>query len=325
VAYQPAANSTQTASLAHLATVYYKKVGLDKLYQSLRFMSACEPDDVPSRSGKTVQWFRFDLLGANTTPSAEGVVGTGIPLTSRTISATVDQYSDFTSLSTLLEATAINSMVQEASEQMSYRAALSVDNITRAEIDGNFSNAQVGLTSIGTSNYLCVNDFRKMVALLKGKNVMPKNGDEFMAVVHPYNIYDLMADGATAGGFVDITKYSQPDAALQGEIGKLAQCRIVTTTNTGNDGVAATSTKYYSYVFGKGGIGAVSLAGKGPSQVSDPKNQMFNLNVISGGPSPADPEGQIGTYVSYFFVYAAKTLDTVNYRYIITKADSSIV
>lgn len=98
MAYSPASNTTQTATLAQLATVYYKKEGLDVLRQMNRFLSVCEPDDIPQRAGKTVQWFRYSTFSANTSPSSEGVVGTGLQLTTATLTGTVVQYSDFLSI-----------------------------------------------------------------------------------------------------------------------------------------------------------------------------------------------------------------------------------
>ena len=91
MAYSPASNTTNTATLAHLATVYYKTRALDQLKQMFMFLEGTEPDDIPQRVGKTVQWYRYTLFGANTTASSEGVVGTGLPLTSTTVSATVSE------------------------------------------------------------------------------------------------------------------------------------------------------------------------------------------------------------------------------------------
>ena len=108
MAYQPASNNTTTTSLAHLATVWYNRRALDQLKQMFRFLGGTEPDIIPQRVGKTVQWFRYTLLPANTTPSAEGTVDAGLQLTTTTVSATVSEYSDFATISTLLDSTAID-------------------------------------------------------------------------------------------------------------------------------------------------------------------------------------------------------------------------
>ena len=57
----------------------------------------------------------------------------------------------------------------------------------------------------------------------------------------------------------------------------------------------------------------------------DPEKQSFKINVIKGGPQIADPEGMIGSAVSYRFVFAVKTLDSTTYRYKIVLSDSSII
>jgi N4-gp56 family major capsid protein len=328
MAISPAVNTTQSAGLLQLATVYYQKQGLSMLYQMLRFQSACTPQDLPNMVGKTVQMWRGVLPGGNTAPSAEGVVGTGLPLTTQTLTATVENYSDFTSTSALLEETAINNMITLASELMSYRAALSTDLITRAEIDGSGVTIQ---TPIGST--AAIADLRKQVALLQGANVLPFDGGQnepgggyFLCVIKPEVLYDVTAD-STAGGFIDISKYAANTnmRLFSGEVGKAAQCRIVTTSNVGDDGVAATSTGYYTYFFGADAVGAVSLAGRGPSNVIDPSKSQFKLAITKGGPAGFDPAGEIGTFVAYRFVYCAKVLQSSPYRYAIVKCNSSII
>jgi N4-gp56 family major capsid protein len=283
-----------------------------------RFLSVTEPDVLPQRNGKLVQWFRYGLFAANTTPSAEGVVGTSLALNTSTVTATVEEYSDFITLSSLLEETAIDPIAQNAAEQLGYRAGLSVDTIVRTEFD---SNTGANLTPLGAS--FSVADARHAKALLRGINVMPRDGGDFVGIIHPYITFDLQSDN-TAGGFIDALKYARPDGLLNGEVGRAAGVRFVESTNVGTSGTAP-NVLYNSYIVGKGGVGAVDLAGRGPSKVMDPSRQAFRVNVIRGGPQIADPEGKIGSAVSYRFVFVAQTLDSTNLRYRIVQADASIV
>lgn len=313
--YQPAINTTQSVGLQAVASqTYYKKTGLDRLVQTFRFYSAGDPDDIPRRSGRTVQWYRFNLLGANTSPSAEGVVGIPLPLSGGSFQATVEQYSDFTNLSTLLIDTAINDMVAQASEDMSYRAALSVDLTVRAEIESNTAAIQ---PTQGT--YFSLADINAAIAFLKAANVQPREDGGWFCILHPYMTYDLISDN-TAGGFVDVMKYADPNRLVAGEIGRISNTRLVETTN-----VAVVNGKYHAYFFGRGGLGVVSLAGRGPSNVVDPRRSTFNVNVIKGGNTIYDPEGQIGAAVSYYYVMAAKNLDTTTPRFRIIEGDVSLV
>lgn len=323
MAYSPASNTTLTPSLAHLATVYYERKGLDQLTKVYRFRQACEPDVMPLRIGKTIQFYRYSLLSANTTPATEGAVSAGIPLTTTTISATVSEYADFITISTLLEQTAIDPIVENAAFNLGYRAGLTVDTITRLEFDSNVSS--VSLQTQGAN--LAAIDFRKAVALLEGKDVRPFDSTDwgegsFHAIAHPYVLFDLMSDN-TAGGFIDVMRYADPQAILNNEAGKIGACRIMKSTNVGTTGTVPQQMRYV-YVVGKGAVGAVDLAGTGPTQVVDPQKQAFKINVIKGGPQIADPEGMIGSAVSYRFVYVAKTLDTSTYRYRILYAQTSL-
>ena len=289
---------------------------------------ATEPDSIPLRSGKTVQWFRYTQLGANTTPSTEGTVGTPVAQASVTVSATVAEYSDFSSLSTLLVETAIDPIVQNFAENLGYRAGLSVDTIARIEFDG--AAAGQILTTMGAT--LSVNDYRRVRALLNGIDVYegPRGQSEFVSITHPYAIYDLMSDN-TAGGFIDIMKFAEPDKLLYGgnangtaPVGRVDNFVIYTSNNVNTTGTAP-NVLYYNYMVGKGAVGSVDLPGAGPSNVTDPNKQSFKINVIKGGPSQADPEGMIGSYVSYRFVTVNKNLDSVNPRWYIVKCDSSLV
>jgi len=324
MAYTPASNTTLTPSLAHLATVHYETVALDQLTQLFMFLEGTEPDDIPQRVGKTIQWFRYTLLTANTTPSTEGTVPTGLPLTSTTVSATVSEYSDFITLSKLLVLTAIDSIKANAAEQLGYRAGLSIDTITRTEFDSNV--ASVATSTLGAA--LGSIDFRRQVTTLQANNVRPKKGDSYVGIIHPYALFDLKSDN-TAGGFIQVMEYANPQQLLNGptmngEAGMVENVRLLKSTNVGTTGTAP-QVKYYTYVIGKGSVGAVDLAGNGPTKVMDPEKQKFTINVIDGKPQIADPTGTIGAAVSYWCAFVAKTLDSTNYRYRIIYADASII
>lgn len=319
MAYSPATNLTTTGTLQHLAAVYYNRKALDQLMVMFRFLLGTEPDVLPLRSGKTMQWYRYSLFTANTTPASEGTVGTGISLSSTTVSGTVSEYADFLTISTLLQDTTIDPIVTNASDNLGYRAGLSTDTIVRTEFDST-STPRIG--TLGAS--LSSADFRRAVALLTGANVLPKMGDDFVGIIHPYVAYDLKSDN-TAGGFIDVMKYANPSSLLSNEIGRVESVRLFRTTNVSTDGTAAPGTKYRTYVIGKGAVGAVDLAGSGPTKVEDPTKQSFRIMVSKGGPSVFDPEGMIASAVAYRFVFLAKILDSTVLRFKVIEADASIV
>lgn len=326
MAYTPAGNTSQSAGLAHLATVWYNRRALDQLKRRFRFYNACEPDMIPRRSGKTVQWFRYQLLGANTTPAPEGTVGNSNTLQTVTLSGTVSEYADFITVSTLLDETAIDPIVQNAAEQEGYAAGLSVDTIIKAAFDG---QAGAVLTPGTLGTFATVDDLRRCKALLEGLDVRPKDDRYYYCIMHPYIIYDIKSD-STAGGFIDLMKWADPKVFLEppnpfdDPVGIVENIKIWATTNVTTSG-SAPNVLYSAYVVGRGAAGAVDLQGSGPSRVEDPSKQQFRINVIRGGPQIADPAGMIGAAVSYRYVFLAQILDTINLRYKIFKPDASLV
>lgn len=307
MAYSPATNLTTTATIAHGASVFYKKTGLDILQKKFRFGMAGMPDVVPKQSGRTVQWFRYANLAASSTEATEGTVGTGLGLTSHILTATVSQYADFISVSDLLADTLIDPVVQAASERLGYRAGLSVDTITK-----NVLNAEnTGMAQTVLSTYLRVADLRNARHQLQAVDVEPSESDgTFLAISHPFNTYDVVNDPA-AGGLADIVKYTSPkDSALvryedRGLVATVGGCKLIESTN-----IAVSNTLYRTYVFGKNAFGIVDLEGRGPSKVTDPKTQRFNIRVITDrGDNIANPEGLIRAAVSYNFVFTAVVLE----------------
>lgn len=328
MAYAPTGNATTSPGLAHLQNVFIKRKALSRLQKKFRFRDACMEDNIPARSGRTAQWYRYSNLSANTTPSTEGSVGTSQSLTSKIVSATVSEYSSFITVSTLLDETAPDPILQSAGELLGYQGGLSVDTITRNVIDAESSSTNQN----PIATYLKVADIRASVHGLQGIDVEPFEDGQFLVLTSPYNSYDLANDPA-ANGLADIFKYTQPDKANlvnrqdRGQFAQVAGSKIIESTNVYSSGSPAS---YRTYVFGKGGIACTSLEGSVPSKVTDPTKQGFNVRVVRGGvPSIPDPEGMIGGAVSYRFTYTAVVIDGVSgvggsFRYRTIDAQSTI-
>lgn len=326
MAYSPASNLTTSAGLPHVQVTYYKKKALDRLQKKFLFRNACMSDMIPKQEGRTVQWFRYFNLAANTTPSAEGTVGTGISPTSRVVSATVSQYTAFLTVSDFLADTAIDPLVENFADLLGYQAGLSVDTITRNVIDAESASTNQALLG----SYFRVADLRNARHALQAVDVQPMEDGNFYAVLHPYISYDLVNDPA-ASGLADIFKYNTDVKGSplvkyedRGTVTTVAGCKVVESTN-----VYVNGSTYRSYIFGKDGIGCVDLAGRGPSKVTDPKKQRFAVKVGRPEASVADPEGVISAYVSYNFIFTAVVLDGPagiggTYRFRTIDATSSI-
>jgi N4-gp56 family major capsid protein len=313
-----AGTNTQGSGQYHLATVYYNRKGLDTLVPKFRFYTAAEKFPQPQGNGKTQQMWRDTVPGYNVNPASEGVALTSPfvnPTT--TISVTVEAYSDFMSTSTMIEDTSITNEAERMVRALSIRAAGSVDTIIRSEVDSN-TGASVLISTIGSN--MAAADIKKGVRLLEGLNVEPFDGSRWLCILHPYVVYDIVAD-TSAGGFIDSLKYQSGREVLAGEVGEVGGARLLTTTNV-NTSDSSTTTKYWAYLFGFQGVGVTELEGRGPDGLVDPKRQNFSINMYKGG-GAWDPTNEIGSVAGYRFVFAAKTLDSS--RFLIFKADPSII
>lgn len=326
MAATPASVLTSSATIVHDAAAYYDAVALDNCKKALRFMTLTTSKTLKKQSGLVWQGFRYIPFTTGsagiTTGGTQGTIGSGLAITSETVSATVVQFFDFVNLSDLYVDTIIDSdSAQSIAVEMGYRGGLAADILCRTEFDAGSATTSTAL--IGSA--LGANDFRKMVSLLRGNDVRPAVGSDYLSLSHPFVQYDLISDG-TAGGFLDINKYISPlnPALFEGdELGKIAGVRLGTSTNVGTSGAAAT-TKYWTYVVGLGAVAAVNL---GESTLGGGgANAMPNVKVIDHSNDKFDPAGVIKTSIAYNFRIVFKRLLTTsdNERYRQTPADSTI-
>jgi N4-gp56 family major capsid protein len=318
MAVSPASVITSTGSIAHGATVFYDRVAMDNVKKARRFYSLCEKRRLPKASGLTSQLFRYIPFAANTTAGTQGTIGTGIAPTTETVSVTVSQYFDFVNFSDLYLDVIIDDSLAATAGELGYRAGLTVDTLIRLEFDAGSATTSTAL--VGSN--LTAADYRKMSQLLRGTDVRPAQGSDFMSLGHPYVLYDMIADTGT-GGFLDVTKYTDANAPrlFEGdELGKINGVRIGQSTNVGISGTG-TTTKYWVYVVGQGAVAAVNL---GDDDVADGENAA--VSVMKHSKDKSDPAGVIGGSCAYNFRFGVKRLKSTNdkERYQQAAADSTI-
>ncbi len=152
------------------------------------------------------------------------------------IRATIKQYGGYIELSDILELTAIDNNLVQATRLLASQAGRTADTITREVLAGGTNvvyaggakdrSELVGGDSTAENNkYLTVDDIRKAVRALKVMNAQKINR-YFAGIIHPDTAYDLMNDKK----WVDVKTYSDPDGIYEGEIGKIEGVRFVETT-----------------------------------------------------------------------------------------------
>lgn len=218
-----------------------------KVYYSMRLINLAEPElihdqfgqkhPIPKSSGKTIEFRKYDSLPKALVPLTEGVTPAGQKLSMGVIRATIKQYGGFIELSDILELTAIDNNLVQATRLLASQAGRTADTITREVLAGGTNVVYAGGAkdrselvggdgaAANNNKYLTVDDIRKAVRALKVMNAQKING-YFAGIIHPDTAYDLMSDKK----WVDVKTYSDPDGIYEGEIGKIEGVRFVETT-----------------------------------------------------------------------------------------------
>ena len=287
------ANEVQTTLLAGLSPemkTFYDMTLIDEAQANLVHDQFGQKRPIPQGSGKTIEFRKFAALTKALTPLTEGVTPDGKGLTVTTITATVNQYGDYITQSDVLELTALDNTILEATKLLGRQAGLTLDTIVRNVMQsGNnvtycpkvaADGAETAVTSranLDTTCQLTVKVIQQVVAKLRAQNA-PTIGGKYVAIIHPYVAYDLMRDPE----WIDAHKYAKPENLYEGEIGEVAGVRFVQTSEAKiyEGGVFGT------LVFGEGAYGVTEISGgglqtivkqKGSAGTADPLDQRSSV------------------------------------------------
>lgn len=292
-AYDPQAqpvNYTGSSSLTAEMKTFYDMTLIDEAQSNLVHDQFGQKRPIPANGGKTIEFRKFAPLAKATTPLTEGVTPDGKSLSVSTITATVAQYGDFVTQTDVLELTALDNTILEATKLLGRQAGLTLDTVVRNVLnsgtnvtycpkiaEGGAETAVTSRENLDTTSQLTVKVIQQVVAKLRGQNA-PTIGGKYVAIIHPYVAYDLMRDPE----WIDAHKYANPTNLYEGEIGEIAGVRFVQTTEAKvfADGVFST------LFLGEGAYGVTEITGgglqtivkqKGSAGTADPLDQRSSV------------------------------------------------
>lgn len=230
------ATETQTTLLPGLSTdmkTFYEKRLIDLAEPKLVHNQFGDKYPIPKNGGKTIEFRKYDSLKKAIKPITEGVTPDGNNLNVTAITATIAQYGDWIRLSDILELTAIDNNVLQATKLLGSQAGRTLDTITRDVLNGgtNVIYAPAGDKDVSVRSQLTEDAkltpdlFFRAAAQLSAYNA-ETIGDSYVAIIHPYAAYDLMRNEE----WIDVHKYATPENIYEGEIGKLGNVRFVQST-----------------------------------------------------------------------------------------------
>lgn len=283
---------TTQASLSDEMKTFYDMTLIDEASANLVHDQFGQKRPIPQGSGKIIEFRKFAPLNKALTALTEGVTPPGNSLTVTTVTAEVAQYGDFISQSDVLELTALDNTILEATKLLGKQAGLTLDTITRNVLNGgnnvsfpdkNVSGVMTPVTQrsdLDLTAVLTVKTIQKVVAKLKGQNA-PKINGSYVGIIHPYNAYQLMRDPE----WMYPHQYQDTKELYEGEIGKIAGVRFVESTEA-KVWVDGGNAIFSTLIMGDGAYGVTEITGgglqtivkqKGSAGTADPLDQRSSV------------------------------------------------
>lgn len=259
----------------------------------------------------TRKFRRLEALPPAIAPIAEGVAPAGQQLIVTDIQCQLEQYADaipFTDvIMDTIEDNTLSDMVNLAAQQVSetkeiirYAVLRAGTNVyysgsatTRATVNGTISRGDLRRIYRGLKRNRA-KEIGQVIAATANVATEPV-GRAYFAVCHT----DLDSDWKNVSGFTPVEKYSSTTKAMDGEIGKVENIRVITSDlfspflasgtsgstylTNGSSGTGAADV-YPILIFGQDSYAIVPLQGK----------NAVKINVINPTPSISDPCGQKG-------------------------------
>lgn len=287
--------TTETGSLSAEMKTFYEKRLLDQAEPLLVHNQFGDKYPIPANNGKKIEFRKYSALPKALTALTEGVTPAGNSLTVTTVEGTVKQYGDWIQLSDMLQMTAIDNNVVQATKLLSSQAGRTLDTVTREVLAGSTNviyapkvvdGAETEVLSRSTLTPECVLTpfvVMRAAATLEAMNT-PKINGSYVLITHPYCRETLQE----SPGWVDVVKYKEGNNTFSGEIGKIGDVRVVTTSeakviNDSTCPVVEESTYYSvftSLLLGANAYGVTELENGGLQHIvkqlgygEDPLNQ----------------------------------------------------
>jgi len=261
-----AENLNTTATMSKEMKTFYEKRLIDQAEPRLVHDQFADYYPVPQNGGKTIEFRKYDSLPKASTP-----------------------------LTDVLQMTAIDNNVVQATRVLASQAGRTMDSITRDVLAGGTNviyapklaaggteTAVASRKALDKTCTLTPKLFFQAAAQLGAMNADPI-GDSYIAIIHPYAAYDLK----TCREFIEAHKYADPETMYRGEIGKLGNIRFIETSEakiwkdtTCPSGLAVFGT----LVLGAHAYGVTELEGGGLEHIvkqlgygDDPLNQRASV------------------------------------------------
>ena len=203
--------NTQTTGHGGLSAemkTYYGMELLENAKPQLVHNQFAATKPLPAGGGKTVEWRKFGSFDKALTPLTEGVTPDGSGISVSYITKELAQYGDYTTVSDMLDLTAIDDVVLEITDRHGSNMGLTLDTVTRNEIQQGSQVIYAPVQGEGGSQTDVLHRYdltdkckltselvAKAATQLKKMNAPTFEG-KYVCIIHPSVAFDLRQDPA---------------------------------------------------------------------------------------------------------------------------------
>jgi len=243
--------------------------------------------DIPMGNSDIIKFRRYANLTAATTPLVEGVTPAGSQLSKTDVSATLNWYGDFVTLTDKLTMETEDPVRMEANDVLADQAGDTIDQIVRDVLAATTSVIYAGTSNTQTSEVAAgdvitsanVDTAEETLKAAKARfmtnYVDPSTGIAtiplppcFIGICHVYTTKTIRA----FTGFTKVELYAQPGARMEGEIGKYGNTRFIETVNAKVYTGAGTGSidVYATLILAKYAYGVTRMSGRALQNIVKP-------------------------------------------------------
>lgn len=294
-------NTTRTQIPAEVNN-FYDRTLLERAVANFVHTRWAQVRDLPKHAGtKVIKFRRYSNLAVATTPLQEGITPVGSQLSVTDITATVQQFGDYVTVTDVLSYESEDAVLMEAAEILGDQTGDTLDQLCRDILNAGTSaiysgtktqNSEVAAGDvISDANLLNAvlnlknNKARKMTRQINpstGYNTTPQPAC-YIGIVHPNITFKLK----TISGWTPVQKYPSQANVMQDEVGSFDEIRFVETTNAKvfvGEGAAGIDV-YSTLIFGANAYGITRVSGEA----------LKNIVKPLGSAGSADPLDQRAT------------------------------
>lgn len=294
---------TDSSVLSAALRAYYERSLLMRMIPFLAHCRDAQPARIPRGSGKQVNFRRYGSLAVATTPLTEGTPPAGKSLSVTSITADVEQFGDFVSLSDVVQTQLVDPIIEEAIAVLGEQAGNTVDQLMR-DVQAAGTNVLYAGGKSARNQLLATDKMTVVLSKLARRtlelNNVPRFPDGYYhAKIHPSVAFDLTEDSR----WIDAKKFASPSELEQGLLGEMEGIRYWQTTNGKKFAGAGSggADVYATLIYGPNAFGCISYdapesGGIDPAVAESPYVLPVEIKIKPlGSGGTADPLDQVAT------------------------------